>query len=42
MPELRRRGSVHAEYRPGTLREKLTNAGSGRVADDHPAAAHRR
>jgi len=41
VPELRRRGRVHSEYRPGTLREKLTHSQSGRVPEDHAAAGFR-
>ncbi len=39
LPVLRARGLAQEEYRPGTLREKLT--GSARLDDRHPAAAYR-
>ncbi|GAB6903300.1 LLM class flavin-dependent oxidoreductase [Kineosporia succinea] len=42
VPELRRRGRVWNEYEGETLREYFRGAGLTRVADTHPAAAHRR
>lgn len=41
VPELQARGRVQREYAGATLREALTGAGP-RLADPHPAAAHRR
>lgn len=41
VPELQRRGMFKTEYRAGTLREKVTDAGP-RTAPDHPASRHRR
>jgi len=41
-PVLQKRGLQQREYRPGTLREKLTDGGSGpRLDERHPAAALR-
>jgi alkanesulfonate monooxygenase SsuD/methylene tetrahydromethanopterin reductase-like flavin-dependent oxidoreductase (luciferase family) len=42
VPELQRRGRVWADYEGETLRERFRGVGNARVADDHPAAAHRR
>ena len=42
VPELQRRGRHKADYRPGTLREKLFGAGRARLGKEHPAARHRR
>jgi FMN-dependent oxidoreductase (nitrilotriacetate monooxygenase family) len=43
MPVLQERGLAQREYRPGTLREKLTDGGDGpRLNQRHPAAAIRR
>jgi hypothetical protein len=41
VPELQRRGRYKADYRPGTLREKLFGAGRARLGKEHPAARHR-
>jgi long-chain alkane monooxygenase len=42
-PVLQARGLQQREYRPGTLREKLSDGRLGpRLADDHPAASYRR
>jgi long-chain alkane monooxygenase len=41
VPELQRRGRYKTEYRPGTLREKLTAGNSARLGAQHPAAASR-
>lgn len=40
VPELRRRGRFKAQYRPGTLREKLFGAGA-RLPGNHPASEAR-
>ncbi|MFN8132574.1 MAG: hypothetical protein U0R70_13575 [Solirubrobacteraceae bacterium] len=41
VPELQRRGRVWREYEGATLREYFRGPGHPRVADEHPAAAHR-
>lgn len=41
VPELQRRGRVWTDYEGPTLREHLRGPGLPRVADSHPAAAHR-
>ncbi len=42
-PVLQERGLQQDEYRPGTLREKLTDGTDGpRISERHPAAAYRR
>ncbi|MDT0440886.1 5,10-methylene tetrahydromethanopterin reductase, partial [Streptomyces sp. DSM 41981] len=41
VPELRSRGRLDRSYRPGTLREKLSDNGTARLAADHPAARYR-
>ena len=41
IPELQRRGAFKHEYREGTLREKLSADGRGRLPERHPGAAHR-
>ncbi len=40
-PLLKRRGLMQTEYRPGTLREKITGGGAY-LPDTHPGASHRR
>ncbi|MFT4212462.1 MAG: NtaA/DmoA family FMN-dependent monooxygenase, partial [Microbacterium sp.] len=42
MPILRERGSLPAQPRGGSLRERLTGAPGPRLGADHPAARHRR
>ena len=42
-PVLQERGLQQSEYRPGTLREKLTDGRAGPLLDErHPGAAVRR
>jgi long-chain alkane monooxygenase len=41
VPELQRRGVYKREYRPGTLREKLSGLGRPRLPENHPAASYR-
>jgi len=41
IPEMQRRGIYKADYRPGTLREKLYGAGRSRLPDVHPVADFR-
>jgi long-chain alkane monooxygenase len=42
-PVLQERGLQQSEYRPGTLREKLSDGADGpRISDRHPAATYRR
>jgi FMN-dependent oxidoreductase (nitrilotriacetate monooxygenase family) len=42
VPVLQDRGCFKTQYRPGTLRQKLTGKGDGRLPANHPAAAYRR
>ena len=42
VPELQDRGLFKTAYREGTLRQKLTGHGDGRMPNTHPAAAYRR
>ncbi len=41
VPELQRRGVYQKDYRPGTLREKLSNTRLPRLTAPHPGAAFR-
>lgn len=38
VPELRKRGRVQTEYKPGTFREKLLGTPTAHAAPDHPAS----
>lgn len=42
VPELQSRGRYKTEYAPGTMREKMFPAGSGRLPADHYGAGFRR
>jgi long-chain alkane monooxygenase len=42
VPELQSRGVMKRAYAPGTLREKLFDAGGARLPASHPAAQYRR
>ncbi len=42
VPELQRRGVYPTRYEPGTLREKLSMAGSPLLLAPHPGALYRR
>jgi FMN-dependent oxidoreductase (nitrilotriacetate monooxygenase family) len=41
VPELRKRGMMKTEYRPGTFREKLFPGSDSKLNERHPAAAYR-
>lgn len=41
VPEMQKRGLYKTEYRPGTLREKLSGFPGGHLPETHPAAQHR-
>jgi alkanesulfonate monooxygenase len=42
VPELQRRGSFKREYRPGTLRQKLSGGAGPHLKETHPGARYRR